>query len=51
MKKSNTSFGPVTITGQLLYWTALIVPVSVATGSLVALFLWLLDRVTATRRQ
>jgi len=32
-----------------MYWTALVVPISFVTGSLVALFLWLLDLATATR--
>ncbi|AHF14455.1 voltage-gated chloride channel family protein [Niabella soli] len=34
---------------QLVYWTARIIPVSVVTGSLVALFLWLLEWATETR--
>lgn len=45
------AFEQVKIARHLLYWTVLIVPVSIATGSLVALFLWLLDWVTATRWQ
>lgn len=36
---------------HLLRWTLLIIPVSICTGSLVALFLWLLDRATETRWQ
>lgn len=39
------------IAKQLLHWTLLIVPVSVSTGLLVALFLWLLDLATTTRQQ
>ncbi|MBO9619558.1 MAG: voltage-gated chloride channel family protein [Niabella sp.] len=34
---------------QLIYWTVRIIPVSVVTGSLVALFLWLLEWATQTR--
>jgi H+/Cl- antiporter ClcA len=51
MNKKWYSFEQVNITRHLLYWTALIVPVSIATGSLVALFLWLLDLATAFRWQ
>ena len=51
MNKYRYSFEQFKIAKHLLYWTALLVPVSVATGSLVALFLWLLDIVTTTRLQ
>src|SRR4051794_31903004 len=51
MNKYRYSFEQVKIARHLLYWTALIVPVSIVTGSLVALFLWLLDWATATRWQ
>src|SRR3954452_324451 len=51
MNKYRYSFEQVKIARHLLYWTALIVPISIATGSLVALFLWLLDVVTTTRWQ
>ncbi|MBC6491269.1 voltage-gated chloride channel family protein [Flavihumibacter stibioxidans] len=34
---------------QLLKWTLLIIPVSVAIGLLVALFLWMLEKTTVTR--
>jgi H+/Cl- antiporter ClcA len=51
MNKYRYSFEQVKIAKHLLYWTALIVPISIATGSLVALFLWLLDWATATRWQ
>ena len=51
MDKYRYSFEQVKIARHLLYWTALIVPISVVTGSLVALFLWLLDVVTVTRWQ
>jgi len=51
MNNYKYSFEQVKIAKQLLYWTVIIVPVSIVTGSLVALFLWLLDFVTATRWQ
>src|SRR6476661_6965604 len=51
MNNPKHSFEQVKIARHLLYWTMLIVPVSIATGSLVALFLWLLDLVTVTRWQ
>lgn len=49
MNKYRYSFEQVKIARHLLYWTALIVPVSFITGSLVALFLWLLDKATVAR--
>lgn len=49
MASYKDTFEQVKIAKLLIYWTALIVPVSVAVGSLVALFLWLLDLATATR--
>src|SRR5215211_5395209 len=49
MKKYQYSFEQLKIARQLIYWTVLIIPVSVAVGSLVALFLWLLDKATAVR--
>src|SRR5215217_7197298 len=49
MKKILYSFEQIKIAQHLLYWTVLIIPVSFVTGSMVALFLWLLDVVTATR--
>ena len=45
------SFEQPKIARLLLYWTVLIVPVSLVVGSLVALFLWLLDLVTIFRWQ
>jgi len=51
MNKYRYSFEQVKIARHLLYWTMLIVPVSIAVGSLVALFLWLLDLATVTRWQ
>lgn len=49
MNKYRYSFEQVKIARHLLYWTALVVPVSFVTGSFVALFLWLLDLATAAR--
>ncbi|MDB5248094.1 MAG: voltage-gated chloride channel protein [Segetibacter sp.] len=51
MNKYRYSFEQVKIAKHLLYWTTLIVPVSVSVGSLVALFLWLLDFATVARWQ
>lgn len=51
MRKIRYSFEQVHIARHLLYWTVLIIPVAVVTGSLVAFFLWLLDLATATRIQ
>ncbi len=49
MYKNKYSLEQLKIAKKLLYWTALILPVSIITGSLVALFLWLLDVVTEIR--
>lgn len=43
MNKKNHSFSPVYIVKYLLRWLLLTFPVAVTIGSLVALFLWLLD--------
>ncbi|MGI8636249.1 MAG: voltage-gated chloride channel family protein [Segetibacter sp.] len=51
MNNFRYSFEQVKIARHLLYWTTLIIPVSLVTGSLVALFLWLLDLATANRWQ
>jgi H+/Cl- antiporter ClcA len=51
MNKYRYSFEQYKIARHLLYWTALIIPIALATGSLVALFLWLLDLATAIRWQ
>jgi H+/Cl- antiporter ClcA len=51
MKRIKHSFEQLTIAYQLIRWTLIIIPVSVVVGSLVALFLWLLDIVTVTRLQ
>jgi len=49
MKDHKTSFEHFLIARHLLYWTVLAIPVSIIAGSLVALFLWLLDLVTRFR--
>lgn len=51
MTKYKYSFEQIKIARHLLYWTALILPVAITVGSIVALFLWLLDLATATRWQ
>lgn len=49
MMKFNKSLEQFTIAYQLLRWTIIIIPVALVVGSLVALFLWLLDYVTHFR--
>jgi H+/Cl- antiporter ClcA len=44
MKRLKTSFEHFFIISHLVKWTLLVIPVSATIGSLVALFLWLLDR-------
>src|SRR6218665_2161921 len=44
MKRPRTSFEHIFIISYLVKWTALVLPVSITVGSLVALFLWLLDK-------
>ncbi len=51
MNKKWFSFEQLSITRYLFYWTIRIVPVSIVVGSLVALFLWLLDLATTARWQ
>lgn len=52
MKKTlNTRIDQIAIAKQLLRWTILTIPLSIIVGSLVALFLWLLDKATAIRWQ
>ena len=47
--KFNKSLEQFTIAYQLIRWTVIIIPVALVVGSLVALFLWLLDYVTHFR--
>ncbi|MVT11242.1 voltage-gated chloride channel family protein [Chitinophaga tropicalis] len=49
MKYIKQSFEQLTIAYQLIRWTVIIIPVALITGTLVALFLWLLDLVTVWR--
>ena len=49
MKKIISSFEQFKVLEHLLKWTVLVLPLSIITGSLVALFLWLLDLVTTIR--
>lgn len=47
----NTSFEPVLILRHLIKWTAIVLPVGLSVGSVVALFLWLLQLATVTKWQ
>jgi H+/Cl- antiporter ClcA len=49
MKRLKTSFEHFFIISYLFKWTCLVFPVSLTVGSLVALFLWLLDRAMSFR--
>jgi H+/Cl- antiporter ClcA len=49
MKKSNWSFDQLNILSYIFRWILLVLPVAIVVGSLVALFLWLLDWATQTR--
>lgn len=49
--KNNNHFNPVFIFRYLLKWTLIAIPVSLSVGSVVALFLWLLDAATQYRWQ
>jgi H+/Cl- antiporter ClcA len=51
MNKKKYSFEQLEIFIYLIKWTALIIPMSVVVGSLVALFLYLLDQATHIRGQ
>jgi len=51
MKKIKNSFEQFSIASHLIKWTLLVIPVSLFVGSMVALFLWLLDKVTNIRYQ
>jgi H+/Cl- antiporter ClcA len=51
IKKLKTSFEHISIAKHLIRWTLLTIPVAFIVGSLVALFLWLLDKVTELRWQ
>ena len=49
MKQPRFSLEQVSILSYLLRWTLLVIPVALTAGSLVALFLWLLDKATLFR--
>lgn len=49
MKKLITSFEHIAILRHLLKWTLITIPVSIVAGSVVALFLWMLEQATITR--
>ncbi len=49
IKKLRTSVEQFAIAYHLIRWTLLVIPVSLITGTLVALFLWLLERATHLR--
>ena len=51
MEKNKYRFEQFYIAKHLLRWTAIIAPISITIGLLVALFLWLLEWATATRWQ
>ncbi|MGN6568793.1 MAG: chloride channel protein, partial [Flavipsychrobacter sp.] len=51
MNKLKTSFEFIGIIRHLLRWTAIAIPLSLIAGSLVALFLWLLEQATLFRWQ
>ena len=51
MRYIKNSVEQLTIAGQLIRWTIIIIPVAMLVGSLVALFLWLLELVTQYRLQ
>jgi H+/Cl- antiporter ClcA len=51
MKQAKTSLEHFFIVSHLFRWTVLVLPVALTVGSLVALFLWLLDRVIWLRWQ
>lgn len=49
MQRIKNTFEQLAIARHLLKWLVLVIPVSLVVGSLVALFLWLLDEVTIWR--
>ncbi len=49
MKSFKQSFEQIFIFSHLLRWTLLTIPVALPVGSIVAFFLWLLDKATITR--
>ena len=51
MQSIKKQFEQLSIANYLLKWTFLVSPMAIAVGSIVALFLWLLDKVTELRWQ
>lgn len=51
MQSIKKSFEQLSIANYLLKWAILVSPMAIAVGSIVALFLWLLDKVTQLRWQ
>src|SRR4051812_18613071 len=51
MKENRYSFEQLSIAAQLLKWTLYVIPISFTVGTLVAFFLWLLEKVTHIRWQ
>ena len=51
MKRLKHSFEHLFIVRHLLKWTVFVIPVSLIVGTLVAIFLWLLDKATLLRWQ
>ncbi|WP_460432201.1 voltage-gated chloride channel family protein [Arachidicoccus ginsenosidivorans] len=51
MKRIITSFEHISIMKHLLKWTLITIPVSLLAGSVIALFLWMLEKVTVIRWQ
>ncbi|MGF7229988.1 MAG: voltage-gated chloride channel protein, partial [Arachidicoccus sp.] len=49
MKKIKSSFEHITILRHLLKWSLIAIPVAAIIGSVVALFLWLLETATSFR--
>ena len=51
MKKILRSIEQIRVLRHVFKWTLLVIPVALITGSLVAAFLWLLDKATLIRWQ
>ncbi|MGZ0708924.1 voltage-gated chloride channel family protein [Coraliomargarita sp. W4R53] len=49
MAKTLNNFEPFRIARHVVWWSLLVVPVAVSVGSMVALFLWLLEQATQAR--
>jgi H+/Cl- antiporter ClcA len=49
MSRAGNTFEPFRIARHVVWWSLLVVPVALAVGSMVALFLWLLEQATQIR--